>query len=163
MKLTVNLRHLAEHEVRLEGELPAEDLDLETLDEVTRVAQPLSYALEVRKFEAGLLAQGRLRLTLDCTCVRCLEPCQHPLELEGWTRYLPLEGEERVAVVNDCVDLTPFVREDILLAFPQHPLCDPECRGLPGNWAGQATRPPTGLAPEPGGAAAWAELNKLKF
>ena len=43
---------------------------------------------------------------------------------------LPLEGEEEVPVINDCVDLTPYMREDILLAFPQHPLCEPDCGGL---------------------------------
>jgi uncharacterized metal-binding protein YceD (DUF177 family) len=44
--------------------------------------------------------------------------------------HLPLEGEDKVPVDNDCVDLTPFVREDILLEFPQHPLCKPDCGGI---------------------------------
>jgi len=39
---------------------------------------------------------------------------------------LPLEGEEKTPVDNDCVDLTPFAREDMLLEFPQHPVCEPE-------------------------------------
>ena len=48
------------------------------------------------------------------------------------------EGEDRVAVDNDCVDLTPYLREDILLEFPQHPLCKPECRGLKKTSTGKA-------------------------
>jgi uncharacterized protein len=87
--------------------------------------------LEVQKLEDGLLVQGRLHLNLDCECVRCLKPFQYRLELDGWACHLPLQGEDCVAAVNDCVDLTPYVREDILLEFPRHPLCDPECRGLP--------------------------------
>ena len=63
-------------------------------------------------------------------------------------------------MVNDLVDLTPFVREDILLEFPQHPLCDRECRGLPKNEPGKA-KASSGAGPTE--ASAWAELNKLKF
>jgi len=110
-----------------------------------------------------LLIQGRLRLVLACQCVRCLKAFQRPLVFAQWTRHLPLEGEDRVSVVNDCVDLTPYIREDILLEFPQHPLCDPECRGLPKTWQGERT--PAGN-PDPArlaGSPAWAELNKLKF
>ena len=50
-----------------------------------------------------------------------------------WTLHLPLEGEDKVTVENDCVDLTPFVREDILLEFPQHPLCKPDCARIEEN------------------------------
>jgi len=74
---------------------------------------------------------------------------------------LPLEGEDRAPVVNDLVDLTPYVREDILLAFPQHPLCDPECGGLPA-FAEKAKKSRDSGQAEPG-SAAWAELNKLRF
>ena len=162
MPLTVNLRHLEAHNVRLEGELPAEELDIDTRDEAIRVTQPLEYDLEVQKLDQGILIQGRLGLMLECRCVRCLKPFQHELKLKDWTCHLPLEGEERVAVVNDLVDLTPFVREDILLSLPQHPLCEPECRGLPRSSVGSGKRAnDTGEAEA--GSPAWAELNKLKF
>jgi uncharacterized protein len=161
--LKVNLRHLESHELRLEGRLAVSELDIDTMDEVIRLDQPLDYALEVQKLEAGLLVQGRLHLMLACQCVRCLRPFRLPLELNGWTCHLPLQGEDRVRVLNDCVDLTPYVREDILLEIPQHPLCDPQCRGLPKTWMGT---PASAGSPGPGGvggSSAWAELNKLKF
>ena len=72
--------------------------------------------------------------------LRCLKEYPHRLVLENWTRHLPLEGEERAPIVNDCVDLTPFLREDILLEFPQHPLCEAECRGLPKINTGKAEK-----------------------
>ncbi len=164
MRLLVNLRHLDAHTpvVRLQGQLPVNDLDLDTRDEMIQAAQPLDYALEVQKFEQGLLAQGRLRLTLKCQCVRCLKPFQYRLALDRWACHLALQGEERVAVVNDCVDLTPFVREDILLEFPQHPLCDPGCSGLPKTFVGKAERS-SGAGESEASSSAWAELNKLKF
>ena len=41
MPLVVNLRHLEAHGVHLAGELPVAELDIETLDKVMRLAQPL--------------------------------------------------------------------------------------------------------------------------
>jgi uncharacterized protein len=162
MPLLVNLRHLDAHDIRLEGTLPVGELDIDTRDEMIRLAKPLEHDLQVQKLEGGLLVQGRLHLPLDCECVRCLKPFRHLLKLEGWARHLPLEGEEAAMVSNDCVDLTPYVREDILLELPQHPLCDPECRGLPSKLVGQAKS--TGSTGQPeAGSPAWKELNKLKL
>jgi|ERR1043166_7175505 uncharacterized protein len=162
MSLSVNLRHLEAHEVHLQGELPVKELDIDTRDEMVQVAQPLEYDLEVEKLDGGLLAQGKLGVTLQCKCVRCLKSFKYRLKLENWSRHLPLQGEESVPVVNDCIDLTPLVREDILLEFPQHPLCNPQCRGLPNPTAGKGQKP-GGADQSKSEPSAWAELNKLKF
>src|ERR1019366_2519152 len=58
----------------------------------------------------------------------------------------------------DCVDLTPQVREDILLEFPWHPLCDPECRGLPGTSIGKS-RDSSSSGKSGMDLSAWAKLN----
>ena len=55
MPLVVNLRHLETHNIRLEGKLPAKELDIDTHDEVIRVRLPLEHDLEVQKLEDGLL------------------------------------------------------------------------------------------------------------
>jgi len=162
MALLVNCRHLAAHAVHLQGEMPIEELDFDTRDEAIQAGPPLVYDLQVEQFERGLLVTGRLRLDLNCQCVRCLKPFRHHLVLENWTRHLSLEGEESVPVLNDCVDLTPFVREDMLLEFPQHPLCDPECQGLPQTAVGRAKNTSSIGQPE-SGSPAWNELNKLKL
>ncbi len=161
MALLVNLRHLEKDSVRLQGPLPVSELDIDDLDELIHVRQPLEYDLEVQKLDKSILVQGRLELTLDCECARCLKPVAYRLELELWACHLPLEGEEQVPVANDCVDLTPYVREDILLEFPQHPLCKPECGGLPRSAPGR--KKSTGGSGQTKEASAWAELNKLKF
>lgn len=159
MPLLVNLRHLADRSLELQGELPASALDLDTRDEMIRVEKELEYAIEVQKLDQNLLLRGWLRLTLDCQCVRCLKPFTHRLALEDWTCHIPLAGEERAAVVNDCVDLTSYLREDILLSFPQHPLCNAECRGLVRAEAGPMKQSHPALASSP----AWSELDKLKL
>jgi len=162
MPLLVNLRHLEAHNIHVKGELPVKELDLDSRDEIMRTGEPLRYDFEVQTLEHSLLAQGRLLLTLDCQCVRCLKPFKYTIKLDNWTAHLPLQGEESVPVVNDCVDLTPYVREDILLEFPQHPLCDAECRGLPDPSSGKATKPQAAGQAE-NGSTAWSELNKLKL
>jgi uncharacterized protein len=162
MPLLVNLRHLQARNAQLQGELSVEELDIDSRDEVIQVKQALQYELEVQTLEDGLLVHGRLRLILDCQCVRCLKTFRHPLKLEDWTCHVPLEGEEKAAVVNDCVDLTPYAREDILLEFPRHPLCKPDCPGLPKLARGKAKNT-RGTGKTAAGSSAWAELNKLKF
>ena len=160
MPLLVNLRHLEENDVILRGELPVAELDLDAHDEMIRVGQPLRYDLQAQLLEDSLLLRGWLRLTLDCQCVRCLKPFQHELQLDPWACHLPLEGEESVAFVNDCADLTPYVREDMLLEFPRHPLCRPDCRGMEKMKTGKAKRSGGKVESTP---SAWAELDKLKL
>ena len=161
MPITMNLRHLEAHNKRFSGELPVEELDLDVRDELIQAKRPLEYDLEVQKLEDSLLVQGKLRLVLDCQCARCLKPVEHALELDPWTCHLPLQGDDAVSVSNDLVDLTPSIREDILLEFPQHPLCDPECGGLPNSLSNNKKK--AGSAGRTEGASAWSELNKLKF
>ena len=84
-------------------------------------------------------------------------PVTRELELPDWACHLPLKGDDATPISNDLVNLTPYIREDILLALPQHPLCEPECRGLklpasvdPGEKSDKAS-------------SAWSELDKLKL
>ena len=162
MPLLVNLRHLENGPVALKGELTAEDLDLLELDDLIRIEGPVNYRLEASKMEKSILVQGRVTLKLRCECARCLKSFTHKLELADWTCHLPLEGDDAVKIANDCADLTPFVREDILLELPQRPLCQSGCRGLPKKAPGKTKI--TGKTGQPGGVSPeWAVLNKLKL
>ena len=157
MSLKVNLRHLEAHEVHLKGDLPVEQLDFSLKDEMIQAKKPLHYDLQVEQVAQAILVQGKLDLMLDCQCVRCLKSIEKRIELPHWTLHLPLEGEEKVPVDNDCVDLTPFIREDMLLNFPQHPVCKPECGGLKKNGRGNTKK--AEMSP-----SAWKEeLDKLKI
>jgi len=161
MPLLINLRVLEKQEIQLAGELPAVELDIDSRDEMIQLGGPLQYDVKVESLDDGVLTRGEYALPLNCQCVRCLKPFQFNLELHDWPIHLLLEGEEAVPVVNDCVDLTPAVREDILLEFPQHPLCDPECRGLPKTSVGKAKT--TAEKDDEPGSSPWSDLNKLKL
>lgn len=153
MSLKVNLRHLEAHEIHLKGELPVEALDLGLQDEMITTKDPLHFDLRIERIANAVLAQGKLAMLLHCQCVRCLKPFTRWIKLEHWTLHLPLEGAEAAPVDNDCLDLTPHVREDMLLEFPQHPLCGADCRGL-----GQYRHENGQNSP-----SAWNELDKLNF
>ena len=160
MSLKINIRHLDNRNVTLRGELTVAELELDTHDEMLRVTEPVQYDLEAQLLDNALLVQGWLQAELECECVRCLQPFTQTLEIDPWTLHLPLEGEEAVSIDNDCVDLTPFVREDILLEFPQHPLCKSDCAGLKKAAVGKARETDDKVEPT---ESAWAKLNKLKL
>jgi uncharacterized protein len=160
MPILLNLRLLQTESLELSGELPAAELDLNQQDGVLHLTQPLAYDLTAAHMDNAVLVQGSLRLPLECECVRCLERFPFALELPDFALHLPLSGEDAAPVTDDCVDLTPFLREDILLTLPQHPLCKPDCRGLSqlaaGGASGQTSQTNAGASP-------WAALNQLKL
>ena len=160
MRPVINLRHLEDGIVALKDELSVQEMDMDSKDELIHAKRPLHYDLKAERMEGGVLVQGTLRLTLDCQCARCLKDFAFPLALDHWACHLPLVGEETAEVVNDCVDLTPYIRDDIVLAFPQRPLCEPECKGLVGL---AKAKQPSGISEAGSAANPWAELDKLKL
>jgi uncharacterized metal-binding protein YceD (DUF177 family) len=158
MPLTFNIRHLEKKDLHLEGELPTEELELDLKDEMMRPSDFVSYDLRVERLEGAALVQGEVGLVMEYTCVRCLKKFEEELDLENWTCHLPLIGDDAVEVSNDLVNLTPHLREDILLALPQHPLCEAECGGLKVPDSVKEPSDSSDKAP-----SAWDELDKLKL
>jgi len=162
MSLSLNIRHLEQHPVQFEGTLDPAELNLDRLDELIHPVGPVRYEFQAARQERGILLQGWVTLELRCDCARCLEPFQLPIRLDPWICLLPWEGEEAVIVRGDCVDLTPYLRDDMVLALPQRPLCKPECRGLQGR---EPTSAPASNSPSAwnGTTSAWQELDRLSF
>lgn len=158
MSLSINLRHLEKKNLELEGELTPQELGIQGLDELIKIPGTLKYALLVQKMESSLLLQGNLTLELDCECSRCLKTFRQKIELNDWACHVPLSGEEAAPINSDCVDLTPYLREDIILSFPQHPLCKAECGGLKSLSTKLEEK-----SKHPDGSSPWDALNKLKL
>ena len=79
----------------------------------------LHYELHAGLSDGGLWVHGTLELPVRMVCVRCLEPFTTTLRIPDFAHQIELEGKESV-------DLTPLIREDILLALPPYPKCDEE-------------------------------------
>jgi uncharacterized protein len=159
MAVTLNVRHLEDQDLDLAGDADPQELELVEVDELVHIVGPIHYELTAQKMDDSILVRGKLSVPMECECARCLKRFSQPLEISDWSLLLPLEGEDAVPVVDDSVDLTPYIREDTLLGFPQRPLCEPECRGL-------RELSSEGAAPseEPGRApSVWDELDKLKL
>ena len=155
MSLIVNLEDLKEANLRLEGELSLEVVETEASDELIKADKPLAYELEASLLDDALLVRGRLEMPLDCDCARCLKPFVHTINLPDWTLHLPLAGGDAIETINDSVDLTPWVREDTFLGFPQRPLCAPDCSGL----KAAGSKGSTAVAETEPSPSPWAQLD----
>jgi uncharacterized metal-binding protein YceD (DUF177 family) len=113
----IHLRQIPPEGLHLEGEEECPIPELETED--VRSTGPLRYALEVGISEGALWATGSLAQPVELRCVRCLGTFPFNIEAKGFSLHRDLTGPE-------LIDLTPYLREDILLNLPPHPHCDRE-------------------------------------
>lgn len=104
------------------GEVRFSTLDIRD-DDCIACPNPLRYSLHVAPVGQQLLVRGRLETVLRCRCDRCLGSYDLPLATDDVCHLFEDVGD-------DVVDLTEYVREDILLVFPLRHLCDDKCRGL---------------------------------
>jgi uncharacterized protein len=82
----------------------------------------------------GILLQADFHTQIDLECVRCLADFQQTLafnftELYAFSqRYVTDSG--LLMPETGIIDLTPMLREYVLLEIPISPLCRPDCKGL---------------------------------
>lgn len=113
--MKIHLKQIPAEGLHLEGE---EDCPIpELAADGIRCAGPLRYDLEVGVSSGALWAKGRMRQPVEVSCVVCLEKFVYDIEVPAFALHKELHGPE-------IVDLTPFIREDILLNLPAHPRCD---------------------------------------
>ena len=126
---------------------------LELNDPVIRPVDSLSYSLFAQFDNDTLLVSGTLSILLELDCVSCLQPFIYALVVRDFSAEIP-------AGPNDTVDLTPYLREDIVLALPAHPRCDWDgSRVCPGPKIPRQVTEET----EPSQPDAWAALDELNL
>lgn len=162
MSLTVSLHALRQGAVHLSGRLRPEEFDFDPRDPLVRPAGPLAYELTAELVGEEVLVRGRLHLPLELDCARCLKRFPGAVDLPDYTLLIPLEGEEATPIIHEAVALTPFLREDSLLALPSHPVCGEECEGSPVRSAPEKADA-SGAAPAGGPASPWSALANLKL
>jgi uncharacterized metal-binding protein YceD (DUF177 family) len=146
--MKVHLKQIPTQGLHLEGEeeCPIQELESEGI----RCAGRLHYDIDVGVAGSGLWANGSLSQPVELRCVSCLEKFVHEIQVPAFTVHMELQGPETV-------DLTPFMREDILLNLPAHPHCDRDgdrvCKGKQIEIAAQDTKRKLD----------WSALDKLKL
>jgi uncharacterized metal-binding protein YceD (DUF177 family) len=150
--MKIHLNQIPAEGLHLAGE---EDCPLSDVADV-RCLGPLRYDLDVGVSDGALWAQGTIAQTVELSCVACLEKFKHEIKVPAFALHTELRGPETI-------DLTPFLREDILLNLPVYPHCDRDggrlCQGANISKANETA---------PGQAEAkkrehdWGALDKLK-
>jgi uncharacterized protein len=105
-----------------EGEEPAAILDLH--DPSLRLSAPVAYRLHAQAVSGQLIVKGEVRVPLQIQCGRCAEFYSTTVTASSFLRTYEISG------TTETVDVTPDIREDILLQLPHFPVCSPDCKGL---------------------------------
>ena len=156
--MKIHLRQIPDDGLHLEGEEGRDILELPAGEPVRPLGR-VRYSLDLGMDASGLWATGELFVNLELRCVRCLEP--FPFQLHVPDVALQIERP-----ATETVDLTPYLREDILLALPAYPHCDWSGeRVCPGQLETQEEAAP--LRESDRGSdfqppSAWATLDQLK-
>ncbi|HET9143439.1 YceD family protein [Actinophytocola sp.] len=95
----------------------------------------------------GVLVSGTAGAPTAGECSRCLDPIEDRIDVEITELYAypdsatdaTTDEDEVARLVGDLIDLEGVVRDAIVLALPNAPLCRPDCAGLcaecGGKWA----------------------------
>jgi uncharacterized protein len=111
----IHLKQIPAEGLHLKGE---EDCLIPELEaDGIRCTGPLHYNMDVGVSAGALWANGSLKQPVELRCVSCLEKFVHDIKVPAFALHTELHGPEMV-------DLTPYMREDILLNMPAHPHCD---------------------------------------
>ena len=113
--MKVHLKQVPAEGIHLEGKEETDILELE--ENQIKPLGPVEYSLDIGVSESGLFVTGEIGVDVGLECVSCLKRFIFPLRVEEFAAQIELTGPE-------LVDLTPLIREDILLALPVHPHCD---------------------------------------
>ena len=146
--MKIHLKQIPAQDLHLEGDeaCPIHDVEAEGI----RCAGQLHYSIDVGIAGGALWARGSLSQAVELRCVSCLENFVHDIQVPAFAVHTELHGPETV-------DLTPFIREDLLLNLPAHPRCNRD-----GNRVCKAKQPET-VEQDTKPKLDWSALDKLKL
>jgi len=146
--MKIHLKQIPAQDLHLEGDeaCPIHDVEAEGI----RCAGQLHYSIDVGIAGGALWARGSLLQPVELRCVSCLEKFVYEIRVPGFAVQTELPGPETV-------DLTPFIREDLLLNLPAHPRCNRD-----GNRVCKAKQPKT-VEQDTKPKLDWSALDKLKL
>lgn len=116
MNLKIDPNGLPVEGLHLEGRLAPALFGFTEQDDI-RALSPLEYDLNVTRDENDIIVMGRMAATFELECGRCAERFQLRLDMPGYVLDVPVEN-------GAAIDLTTWLREDMLLALPTHPRCE---------------------------------------
>jgi uncharacterized protein len=163
--LRVDLRELARGPVETRGELKQDDPALKGTDIPLR--EPLQVSGRLQAIGEGrFFWKGKATTVIHGECPRCLTPVSTPLNLEIGALFSQdaeaLDDPDSYAVAPDAteVDVTPAIREELVLAAPRYAVCREDCKGFCPQCGKDLNAGPCGCPPVT--EARWQPLQALK-
>ena len=163
--LRVDLRELTSGPVETRGEVAADDPLFAETD--LRLRQPVAVQGRLQALgDDRFYWHGKASTVVQGECRRCLTPVETPVELEIGALFSKdpeaLDDPDSYAVEPDAteIDVTPAVREELLLAAPRYVLCREDCQGMCPQCGKDLNAGPCGCAPV--ADMRWQPLQALK-
>lgn len=152
-------------------ELPQHGVEVDATERQTALADALAEVgdgpgartihtvLHVEPTPQRIEVRGRFDATLPLRCARCVEPFAWSGGAE-FRQVLLRSGDDREEVeldpdqldaselIGDVLDLAALVREELLLALPDKPLCREDCKGICARCGAELNREACTCAPE---------------
>ena len=113
--MKVHLNQIPPEGLHLDGEEVCPLGDIATSE--IRCVGPMRYSLDLGVSDGALWANGTIAQRVELSCVACLEKFEYEIKVPAFALHTELRGPENV-------DITSFMREDILLNLPPYPHCD---------------------------------------
>ena len=99
-----------------------EDIFTDLIDDRCKDVSPLMYDLHLQIVRGDLVVKGKSTVIVDAICDCCLVEYEEVIDIENLCHV--------IEKVDDVVDLTESLREDIVLAIPQSYICRDGCQGI---------------------------------
>ncbi len=88
----------------------------------------------VTRTAQGLLVQVQMEANTPVECARCLTEFSQHLQTDFTELYAfnanSITELGLILPENGKIDLSPIIRDEMLLAIPINPVCKPDCKGL---------------------------------
>lgn len=145
---------IPERGLHIEGDEPPDFLDLGQ-DRYARPAGPVHYDLNLVPAGSDLVLSGSISAPFSLLCGRCAE---------FFSTFLRVSASLHVyewAKCPEILDVTPDVREDLLLEIPGYPVCSADCKGLCPRCGTNLNRASCSCSRTPDFPSPWSALDAL--
>jgi uncharacterized protein len=139
----ISLQDLELHPVHFVVDIPTGEIDYDDKIAASTAMHVEGDAQLANRTLSEVRVRGRLSVTVEAPCDRCLETATFPIERQFDLVYLPAAqqpagGEDKIDegatdigyYEGDGLELNDVLREVVLLALPMQLVCQESCKGI---------------------------------
>jgi len=138
----ISLQQLEQRPVRFDVEIPAGELEYDSKLKQASALHAEGKAALLNHSLGEIRVEGKLNVTMQATCDRCLEMADFPIDNQFDLLYMPAEltkrGEDEIDQAGievgyyegNGLALSDILREVVLLALPMQLVCSEGCKGI---------------------------------